>query len=62
MHINTHSFCMSSPTDAYSVSPVYEVQYEDGSALSQRESIDKRVYFINLPPAVYSWTHFKVIL
>ena len=37
---------MSSPTDAYSVSPVYEVQYEDGSALSRRELIDKRVYFI----------------
>ncbi|MEG4004563.1 hypothetical protein QUA41_03680 [Microcoleus sp. Pol11C1] len=53
---------MSSLTDAYSVSPVYEVQYGDGSALSRRELIDKRVYFINLQPVVYSWTHFKVIL
>ena len=62
MYINTHSFCMSSPTDAYSLSPVYEVQYEDGSALSRQESIDKRVYFITLQPAVYCWRYFKVIL
>jgi hypothetical protein len=53
VHINIHSFCMSSPTDAYSVSPIYEVQYGDGSALSRQELIDKRVYFINLQSAVY---------
>jgi hypothetical protein len=48
---------MSSPTDAYSVSLVYEVQYGDGSTLSRGELIDKRVYFINLQPAVSLFCH-----